>query len=326
MGTTDRRLQLLAILQASPGVTAPALAERFATTERTIRRDVARLRELGYRIDGSAGPYGGYRLAAGQTRPPLALDDDEAVATGIGLRLATTSGASEVALAAVTALAKLQDGLPARVRARLAAAGDVAVAARPNMPPIDAGLLTTCALACRSNEALWLTHQADRSRRPRGRDVQPHRLVHVASRWYLVAFDVRAAAWRTFRLDRVTHAHPTGTRWPTPAPPDDPVAHVAGAIATGGWQHRVVVRLFVDPDTAATLVDPTLGTLHDAPDGCLLEIGTDDLDWAARRVIALGLDLEVVGPPAFAEALAALGVWAQDVASAAVPPSPERSG
>lgn len=321
MGTTDRRLQLLAVLQASPGVSAPALAERFGTTERTIRRDVARLRELGYHIDGSAGPHGGYRLAAGLTRPPLALDDDEAVATGIGLRLATTAGASEVALAAVTALAKLQDGLPARVRARLAAAGDVAVGARPSMPPIDAGLLTICALACRANEALWLTYLADGARGPRGRDVQPHRLVHEASRWYLVAFDVRAAAWRTFRLDRVTRAQPTGTRWPTTPPPADPVAHVAGAIATGGWPHQVVVRLFVDRDTAAMLVDPTLGTLQEAPDGCLLEIRTDDFDWAARRVIALGLDLEVVGPPAFAEALEALGVWAQSLAQAALPPS-----
>lgn len=315
MTATGRRLQLLATLQASPGATASELAERFVTTPRTIRRDVEQLRELGYRIDATPGRHGGYVLAAGTRAPALVLDDDEAVATGLGLRMVAGTGVAALAGAAVTALAKLEEGLPSRLRARLAAAGQVAVQPAPARPEVSSGVLAGAALACRSGESLWLVHRGQDGR-ARGRDVHPHRLVMVGGHWYLVAHDVRIAAWRSYRLDRVVEARPSGTRRrPVPDAPQDPVAFVMEGIATGAWRHLVVVRLALDPETARDILDPTLGVVHSDPPGCRLEIGTDDLDWAARRVAALGVDLEVVGPPEFRVALDGLGTYLIAVAS-----------
>jgi predicted DNA-binding transcriptional regulator YafY len=317
---TSRRLQLLAALQATPGVSATRLAARFGTTTRTIRRDIDHLRELGYRIEGSPGRHGGYQLAGGRQTPPLILDDDEAVAVGLGLRLVATAGIAPVGEAAAAAIAKLESGLPSRVRARLAAASEVEVARRPQRATVAVEVLSAIAVACRRPEALWLVQRSAGAPRARGRDVQPHKLVHVAGRWYLVAFDVAATEWRSFRLDRVTEARPTGTRWPTLPPPGDPVAFVTRAIATDGWPHLVELRLFLDAETATALVDPTLGTIHADGDGCRLVIGTDDLAWTARRVAALDVDLEVIGPPEFARAMADLGSWLRTF----VPPTSER--
>lgn len=306
MATTGRRLQLLAVLQATPGLTAAALAERFATTERTIRRDVQALRGLGYRIDAQPGRHGGYLLASGARPPPLALDGDEAVAAGLGLRMVAGAGIAALADAAVTALVKLEEGLPAGTRARLAAAGDVATAPGPSAPVVSPAVLAATALACRACESLRLVHRG-RDGRAHGRDVHPLRLVLVGRRWYLVAHDAIADAWRAYRLDRVERAEPTGIRRHPPSQPADPVGFVTSTVATGGWRHRVVLRLPLDAETARDLIDPTLGVVHPDPGGCRLEIGTDDLDWAARRVAALGVDVEIVGPPEFRDVLAALG-------------------
>lgn len=307
MGTTGRRLQLLATLQATPGLTATELAERLDTTSRTVRRDVEALRDLGYRVDATPGRHGGYVLAGGTQPPPLVLDGEEAIATGLGLRLVVGAGVSGLAESAVSALAKLEESLPGRLRTRLAAAGRVATGSRPAGPPVSSAVLTSVALACRSGESLWLVHRG-RDGRPRGRDVHPDRLVLVSGHWYLVAHDLRARTWRSYRLDRVPEARPTGTRQrPTPSPPEDPVAFVTEAVATSAWRHEVVLRLPLDPDTARDLIDPTFAVIHPDPGGCRLVIGTDDLDWAARRVAGLALDLEVLDPPEFREALAALG-------------------
>lgn len=152
------------------------------------------------------------------------------------------------------------------------------------------------------------------------RHVHPFRLVRWSRRWYLVAWDVEPAEWPTFRLDRIARVRPAGTRVRTGPPPDDPIAFVAEA-ARDAWRYTVTVRLPTDVKTAAMLVDPTRGALRPDGDGCLLDIGTDDVHWAARRIAALDLDVQVVGPPAFREALASLGRYLVALAGEAVPPT-----
>lgn len=304
---TARRLQLVAVLQARPGVTAGNLAERFATTERTIRRDIAGLRELGYRIEAVPGRAGGYTLGTGSARPPLALDDAEAVAVALGLRMLAEAGVRDVDDAAATAIAKLEQTLPSRVRARWAAIGSATSSARRRTTLVDADVLAMCAVACRSREALRIRHRRPAST-PRGRDVQPYRVVHLAGRWYLVAYAVAVADWRVYRLDRIVDVRHLAVRFPTPPPPGDPVAFVTERLGAGAWPVHAVVRLPMDLESATTVVPPTLGTLvADGDDTTLLRIGSDDLGWVARQLARLELDFDVIAPPELSTALHDLG-------------------
>lgn len=308
LNATARRLQLVAVLQARPGITGRALAERFTTTERTIRRDVAGLRELGYRIDAVPGRAGGYTLGTGSARPPLVLDDAEAVAVALGLRMVAEAGVRDVDDAAVTAIAKLEQMLPSRVRARLTAIGAVTSSGnRLRAALVDADVLATCAVACRSGEGLRIRNRRTGTP-PRGQDVQPRRLVHLAGRWYMLAYAVAVTDWRVFRLDRVVDARPLATRFPTPTPPSDPIAFVSDRVAAAGWPIQAVVRLPMDVESAVTAVPPTLGTLvADGDDATLLRIGSDNLGWVARQLVRLELDFDVVAPHDLSIALYDLG-------------------
>jgi predicted DNA-binding transcriptional regulator YafY len=305
--TASRRLETLAVLQTSPGISAPRLAERLGVTERTTRRDIAELRELGYRIDAEAGRMGGYRLAHGHTMPPLLLDADEVAAVALGLRTAVAVEGLETA--AVTALAKLTQVVPSRWHARLAALADVEVATGLSRRQAGRDVLIATALACRMNEAIRIRHRRTEHGETRPAEVQPHRLVTLRRRWYLVACPRKSTEWITYAVDRIEHVQPLGTRFPAPPPPDDAAALVADALAQGPWRHRVRVRVYTSGDLVRELVDPSVATVVDGEFDCELRFGTDDLDWAARWLAYLNLDLDVLEPAALRDRLAGFGDW-----------------
>ncbi|MFB9659070.1 helix-turn-helix transcriptional regulator [Glycomyces mayteni] len=204
--TTGRALALLNLLQSHRHWPAPELAQRLGVTVRTVRRDVERLRELGYRIDSTAGVHGGYRLAAGASLPPLLLSDEEAVAIAIGLRLVAAGRVRRGAEYALSVLAKFEQVLPARLRRRVSA-----LASASPRPPGDGGVpsevLTDLALACRDRERVRIAYTPDGGER-QDRRVEPHSLVPVGGDWYLVCWDLDRADWRTFRTDRVQGVEP----------------------------------------------------------------------------------------------------------------------
>lgn len=307
MTPTERRLEILAILQARPGVTAPALADRLAVSERTARRDVEHLRRIGYGIEGEPGRHGGYLLTVGTRLPPLLLDADEAAAVALGLT--GDLGVSGLELAAATALAKLTEAAPARARDALAAVGTVAEADPDGRHAVSSRVLLALAYACRQGAAVRLRQRAANRGDELRRHVQPHRLVRVGTRWYLVAWAADRQAWRSYAVERVTRVEPVGPQLTTTPPPADAAAFVRASLATGPRRHRVRVRLHTSADLARTLVDPTMATVEDDGPGCVLTWATDDLDGAARYLVYLNVDFDVLAPVELTAALHRLGGW-----------------
>jgi predicted DNA-binding transcriptional regulator YafY len=221
--TSSRLLALLSLLQQRREWPGPELADRLEVGPRTIRRDVDKLRGLGYPIEAAPGIAGGYRLGAGAHLPPLLLDDAEAVAVAVGLRSAASSSIGGIEETSVRALAKLEQLLPSRLRSRVRAVGDATSAFAIDGPRVDADLLATLAAACRDAVALRFDYTAGDDT-PSRRDAEPCALVHSGARWYLVAFDRGRAGWRTFRSTgspacRRRPAEPTGGRSPAATRP-----------------------------------------------------------------------------------------------------------
>ena len=304
MNTTNRRLETLALLQARPGISAGELATRLGVTERTARRDIAQLRELGYRIDGEAGRFGGYRLASGNAMPPLLLDADEVAAVALGLRTAVAVDGLDTA--ATTALAKLTQVVPARWQARLTALADVQAPPGRAHRRTDRDVLIPVALACRAGEAIRIRHRAEPV------DVQPYRLVTLRRQWYLVACPRGSAKWLVYALDRIDRVQPLGVRLDAPEPVPDAGAFVAETLAHGPWRHQVRVLVHTSGDLVRELVDPSVAMVVDVEDECELRFGADDLDWAARWLAYLDLDLDVLEPAELTDRLRALGRWLLD--------------
>ena len=227
MSTSSRLLALLALLQTPRAWSGSELAERLEVSRRTVRRDVDRLRDLGYPVEGTVGVEGGYRLAAGTQMPPLLLDDEEAVAIALGLRTVATNAVTGIDEASVRALAKLEQVMPPRLRSRFAGMAAATGALNWGEPGVDPQILTTIARAIGSSERLRFRYQAADDEETR-RDVEPNGLVAVGRRWYLVAWDVDRGDWRTFRVDRIEDPWTTRWRGPRHELPDglDPVAFV----------------------------------------------------------------------------------------------------
>src|SRR5688500_8211349 len=274
--TSARLLRLLSLLQSRREWTGPELAKRLEVSERTIRNDVDRLRSLGYPVDANRGAVGGYRLGAGAELPPLLLDDEEVVATMVGLRAATgLAGVEEVSL---RALAKLEQVLPRRLRRRIAALGEFAMRVPDDTPPpqVDAEVLTTLAAACRDAERLRFDYRTDGGGESR-RDVEPYRLIAWGRRWYLLAWDVERGDWRTFRADRITPRIPTGPRFaPRPLPADDVTAYVSGRVSAAAWRYRARVVVHAPADEVASRITPAVGHVEARDAGsCVLDTGSD---------------------------------------------------
>ncbi|MFF8591587.1 helix-turn-helix transcriptional regulator [Streptomyces sp. NPDC015220] len=303
ISASARLLRLLAVLATRPSWTCAELAGRTGVTERTVRRDIARLREIGYAVESDPGPWGGYRLRAGSRVPPLILDDEEALAVAVGLRETALSGAAGGDQAALSALLKLRQVLPGRVADRLAGVDAAFVhTPRPHEPQITAGLLLELAAACRAGERARLSYR-DREGRATVRDVDPYRLVHTGHRWYLVARDVTRGKWRTFRADRVERLQGVGQPVELADPPD-PALLVSRNTATGPYPLYATVRLPVGLDQALRLIPSTVGAHRpEGPDATVVDVGGPDPDGLARYLLSLATPLRVLTPDSVRRAL-----------------------
>ncbi|MGZ8738909.1 MAG: helix-turn-helix transcriptional regulator, partial [Nocardioides sp.] len=213
MNTSARMLRLLSLLQTHRYWPGTELSARLEVSPRTLRRDIERLRELGYAVDAVRGVAGGYQLRAGGTMPPLLLEDEEAVAIAVGLQSSAAGSVSGLDETSVQALTKVIALMPPRLRRQM----DALRSQTENLPwgggpPLDAATLTTLAQACRDSEPLHFTYTA-RAADPTERGVEPHRLVSLGRRWYLVAYDRGRQDWRSFRVDRITDPRTTGHRF-----------------------------------------------------------------------------------------------------------------
>ncbi len=228
--TSGRLLKLLSLLQTRRDWPGNELADRLGVSGRTIRRDVERLRDLGYPVDATTGPAGGYSLHAGTAMPPLLLDDDEAVAIAVGLRTAAGASVTGIEETAIRALVKLEQVLPSHLRRRVNAIGSVLATLPASGPMVDPQALTTIASACRDRERLRFAYRSREDQESRRR-VEPHSLVNLGRRWYLVAWDCDREDWRTFRMDRLERPAPAGGRFePRTLPAEDPAAFVAAGL------------------------------------------------------------------------------------------------
>ncbi|MFD1152031.1 helix-turn-helix transcriptional regulator [Saccharothrix hoggarensis] len=322
--TSARLLALLSLLQARRDWPGALLAERLDVSPRTVRRDVDRLRELGYPVAAVKGPDGGYRLDAGAELPPLLFDDDQAVALAIALRTATTTGAG-IGEAAARALTTVRQVMPARLRRRVDTLRVTAVerpAVRPDAP-VDSRALTVLSAAVHAREVLRFDYPSASGGEPGPpRRAEPHHLVTWGGRWYLVAWDLDRDDWRTFRADRISPRTPNGPRFtPRELPGGDVAAFVAdrfrGADGSGEWPCRgeVVLALpaaAVSPFTRDGVVE-ALG-----PDRCRLVLGSWSWTGLAAAIGRFDADVEVVGPAELRDAFAHL---ARRYAEAARPPA-----
>lgn len=309
LDTSARLLRLLSLLQTHREWSAAGLAERLGVSCRTVRRDVDRLRELGYPVNASRGTGGGYRLGTGTRLPPLLLDDDEAVAVAVGLRTAAGQGIEGIGETSVRALAKLEQVLPDRLRGRVGAlnAYTVPILRGPGASVVDPAVLTELAHLCRDAERLRFEYRGHDGS-PTRRSVEPHRLVCTERRWYLVAWDLDREDWRTFRADRIAPRPPHGPRFtPRPPPADDLAAYVSRGVSTRAYAARAAVRLLVPLAEAAERITPLDGTLEEETAGsCVLRTGAADLGLLAVHVLMTGFEFEVLEPAALTEAMAAL--------------------
>jgi predicted DNA-binding transcriptional regulator YafY len=302
--TSTRLLRLLELLQERRHWTGPELSERLEVGPRTVRRDVERLRRLGYPVDAAPGVAGGYRLRAGTSLPPLLLDDEEAVAIAVGLRTAVSDGVAGIGETSVRALSKLETLLPDRVRRRVHAIGAATVPYPASGPVVDPEALLTIATGCRDHERLRFRYRSREDELTR-RVVEPQALVHTGRRWYLVAWDTARLDWRTFRADRIDGRVTTDRRFvPRPPPADDLAAYVAERVSAvrDRYQARVVLAAPLEQVRGRA---PWLAARLQAIDGesCLLHTGSDWLDGLAIQIASTGADFEVLEPPELIEAV-----------------------
>lgn len=310
MSSAARMLQLLSLLQTHRYWPGAELAGRLEVSDRTLRRDVNRLRGLGYPVHAARGATGGYQLEAGAAMPPLLFDDEEAVAIVVGLQAAAGGMVSGIEETSVRALGKVVQVMPPRLRRRVDALASYSVPAvfsSPSGPTIDADVLATLAQACRDDERV---HFGYRTRDGDGMErlVEPHRLVSVGRRWYLVAWDLTRHDWRSFRLDRMAGTSTTGVRFrQRDLPGGDAAEFVKRGLRTGPQRHHVSVRLHTGADAVRRHVD-RWGTVEELEAGqCRLVMEVDDLAWPMFALAGLGVPFTIESPDELVERAAAVG-------------------
>ncbi|NUR06382.1 MAG: YafY family transcriptional regulator [Nocardioidaceae bacterium] len=296
-------LQLLSLLQTHRYWPGGELARRLEVSERTLRRDVDRLRELGYPVHAVRGVAGGYQLQAGAAMPPLLLDDEEAVAIVVGLRAAAGGMVEGIDDTSVRALSKIVQVMPPRLRRRVDALRSYTVPAvfGSGGPTLDAGLLATLAQACRDDERLrfgYRTREGDEAERT----VEPHTMVTVGRRWYLVAWDLTRHDWRSFRVDRMTDATATGVRFrPRELPGGDAAEYVKSGLRSAPQRHHVSVLVHADAESVRGRVG-RWGEVTDTGDGsCRLTMEADDLGWPMFALMGIGAEFDVEEPAELVE-------------------------
>jgi predicted DNA-binding transcriptional regulator YafY len=304
--TSSRTLRLLSLLQTRRYWPGGELADRLGVSARTLRRDIDRLRELGYPVDAQRGVEGGYQLAAGAALPPLVMDDEEAVALAVGLQAAAHGAAEGIAEASVRALAKVVQVMPGRLRRRVEALTAMTVpaswggAARPSLDP---GALTTIALACRDAERMRFGYVAA-SGAQTARHVEPHRLVSLGRRWYLVGYDLDRQDWRSFRLDRLTGPRGTGARFrPRELPAEDAAAFVRAGIGTLWAVYDVEVVAEAPASQVRERIGRWVTVEPDGPGRCRIRMSADTLEWPLMGLGLMGAEFSLVSPPELVDQL-----------------------
>jgi predicted DNA-binding transcriptional regulator YafY len=305
--TSSRLLELLSLLQARRDWPGSELADRLGVSLRTIRRDVERLRDLGYPVGSVTGPAGGYRLRAGTAMPPLLLDDDEAIAIAVGLRTAARASVAGIEEAALRALVKLEQVLPTHLGRRVRALSTATIAPAVGGPTVDPQHLTVIAAACRDSECLRFAYRSREGSDSR-REVEPHSLVNLGRRWYLLAWDRDREDWRTFRVDRLARPASSGVLFtPRTLPVADAAAYVEQSLTGAPHRYEARVTLHASADQVAGRVPAHWGTIEAKGAGsCEFRTGDDDLEWLTLRIAMLGVDFDVHEPPELTEHLRTL--------------------
>ncbi|MEV6926055.1 YafY family protein [Dactylosporangium sp. NPDC051485] len=323
--TSGRLLALLSLLQTRRDWPGTLLAERLDISLRTVRRDVDRLRELGYPIAAAKGPDGGYRLSAGTELPPLLFDDEQAVALTIALQVAATTLGDGTGEAAARALTTIRQVMPSRLRHRVNALQVTAVERPTTRPaaPIDAGALLAISSAVQAHEILRFDYGPETADKP-PRRVEPHHVVTWDGRWYLVAWDLDRSDWRTFRADRITLRIPNGPRFtPRTLPGGDVSTFVTGRFrgaddGTTGWACQGTVILDLPAATVALYTrDGIVEEL--GPDRCRLTLGSWSWPSLAAAIARFDTEIEVVGPAELAGAFGRLARRFARTAAAGTP-------
>ncbi|MFC6880958.1 MULTISPECIES: helix-turn-helix transcriptional regulator [Actinomadura] len=318
--TSARLLQLLSILQTRREWTGPELCERLGVSARTVRRDIERLRDLGYPVHATLGSVGGYSLEAGTAMPPLLLDDEEAVAIAIGLRGAAGGAVEGIEETSVRALAKLEQVLPDRLRRRVNAlhTATMPLSAPAAGPTVDPETLTVLASAVRDRERLRFSYRA-KDDTETGRLIEPYGLVSAGRRWYLVAWDADREDWRTFRVDRMDAPRLTGVRFAVrELPAENAAAYVTRSLGAARPQLQAVLTVHASAERLTDRFRVT-GTEVEPIDEhtCTLRTVADSLEWLAMRIAFLDLEFEVREPPELRDVLRDL---ARKLVRAAGPP------
>ncbi|UGT65435.1 WYL domain-containing protein [Nocardia gipuzkoensis] len=310
--TTTRLLRLLALLQ-DRAHTGRELAERLGVTDRTLRHDIQRLRELGYPVHAARGAIGGYRLGRGTTMPPLLLDDDEAVAVAVAVGLAEdgSTGIADIVEHVAKALGKLDQILPKRLQRKVSALreataiGPATTGSREPDAPVPAAVLTTLAGAIRDGATVRIAEAGAGS----SVEIEPYRLINWQRRWYLVAYSLADHSWRAIALAAVLRAEPSSRRFAARSLPDDDlVAFVMRHIATTGWKVQARVTVLAPAETVVARINPAVGVVEavDA-DTCVLYTGADALETIAIYLSMLMMDFRVDGPPELVAHIRTLG-------------------
>lgn len=305
--TTARVLQLLSLLQARRVWAGAELMDRLDVSERTLRRDVDRLRQLGYTVRATTGPTGGYQLDAGVDIPPLLLDEDEAIAIALGLRTAAGGTIRGIEDTSVRALAKLEQILPPRLRRQVETMQTAVVPVIRPWVTVDVDVLATVAHACRDSERLRFRYTA-RDGESTERNVEPHQLVAISSRWYLLCYDRDRDDWRSFRVDRMSELWQTRSRFtPRPIPGGDAAEFVQESFRSMPTRYQVVATVHAPAaDAEARLHHGTVEPV--SPERCTVRTEGDQLEWLAFQLLWMGFDFTVEEPPELAEYLGDLSM------------------
>jgi predicted DNA-binding transcriptional regulator YafY len=302
--TTGRVLQLLGLLQARRVWTGEELADRLGVTTRSVRRDIERLRDLGYPVQASKGHGGGYQLGAGAALPPLLLDPDEAVAMAVCLRLAAGGSVAGVGESALRALSKLDQVMPARLRSQVSAVHDATVTLTHDQQdsPVEPDVLMTLARASRDREHVTAGY-VDRSGTPTSRRLEPYQLVTTGRRWYLLAYDRDRQDWRSLRLDRMADVRALGSTF-TPRQAPDAAAYVRRSISTSPYRYTARVRYQATQEQIAQVFPPSSAEIEaDGADACIVTTGADDPERMVPWLSMPGYEFEVLSPPEVVDAV-----------------------
>lgn len=292
--TAARLLRLLGLLERKPAWSGRDLSDALHVDTRTVRRDIERLRSLGYQVEANPGTGGGYRLGVGPEMPPLLLDEQEATAVAVVLGVMASVAVPGVEQGALAALSKLDRLLPPHLRGQLVSLRASTIALLPRMDAVPAEQLIAFARACDGHERVSFAYRSFDGTET-DRRVEPHRLVATDRRWYMVGYDLDRRDWRTFRVDRATAVRLTGHTF-EPRPLQDPGGMVSQGIATAKYDVMARVRISAPLDVVSERVGTNAASLRAAGTDTIAELGTDSFEWLAGYLIDTTWDFEILDP------------------------------